>query len=130
MLFAAYILLAAYSVASTTLYSAMEDIGYESIQDKKRKRELEDENRPLMKNLFFLFPEGPQSPLGPHTNRWNKMKHDENRQYCKKLTHMFSWEILRLFEMCKNEIAAPRETSWRAPPKKILKEEGLAKLTI
>ena len=83
MLFAAYTLLAAYNVASTTLYSAMEDMNYISIRDKKRKRELEDENRPLMKN-FFIFPEGPQSPLGPHTNRWNTMTHDENRQYCKK----------------------------------------------
>ena len=49
MLFAAYILLAAYSVASTTLYSAMEEMGYISIRDKKRKRELEDEK-------LFYFP--------------------------------------------------------------------------
>jgi hypothetical protein len=69
-----------------------------------------------MKNLFN-FRERPIRPLGPGKNRWGQLVEDENREYCKKLTHMYSWEIEGLLELCKDDIEKARETSWRPKPK-------------
>lgn len=84
--------------------------------DRRRKRKFEDEKRSIMKNLF-TFREHPQVPLGPAINRFGSLVNDENRDYCKKLTHMYSWEIEELLEKCKPYIEAPRCTSWRPKPK-------------
>ena len=61
ILFAAYVLLAAFIAGSTSVHAATE-MAYETHQDRKRKRSREDENRPLMKNLF-VFNEAPQRTL-------------------------------------------------------------------
>ena len=115
ILFAAYVLLAAFIAGSTSLHAAME-MAYESNQDRKRKRIQEDENRPLMKNLF-VFNAAPQLPLGEYEDLWERFNKDPNRLYCKKLTHMFSWEILDLYALCKEQINLPRKTKWRKKPK-------------
>ena len=67
-----------------------------------------------MKNLWY-FRERPQHPLGPITDRWNRLIYDENRMYCKKLTHLYSWEIQALYVLCAEGISKPRGTSWRKP---------------
>lgn len=82
----------------------------ESDRNKKRKA-VEQESLPFMKNIY-RYHEGPQSPL-EYRDRFGMMTEDINRQYCKKLTHMYSWEIVELAEILKDDIEAPRETSWR-----------------
>ena len=85
------------------------------IQEKnKRKRELEE--RPIMENLCSRYLGKPQLPL-PYQDRFGNLCADPNRNYCKKLTHMFSWEILDLANLLKDEIEKPRETKHREPPK-------------
>lgn len=84
--------------------------------DARRKRKFADEQRSLMKNLF-TFRDRPQIPLGLATNRFGDLVADENRGYCQKLTHMYSWEIEALLDKCKPYIEAPRCTSWRPQPK-------------
>lgn len=39
---------------------------------------------------------------------------DPNRQYSKKLTHMFSWEITDLADLLESHILRPRLTVWRS----------------
>lgn len=81
----------------------------------RRKRKFEDEQRPLMKNLFN-FRHSPQAPLGPGRNRFGDLVADENRGYCQKLTHMYSWELEELLDRCEQYIIAPRVTKWRKKP--------------
>ena len=82
MLFAGYILLASCSAASAAMLAVIsEDDNFENSQQvRKRKRDMEDELRPLMKNLFD-FRHRPQFPLGPCTDRWGKLTLDESRLY-------------------------------------------------
>ena len=119
MWFAAFIFLTSLNAAHAALIPAImeEDLCFESYQSRKRKREIEDEVRPLMKNMFN-FVRAPQFPLGPSCNRWEKLTYDENRLYCKKLTHMYSWEIFQLHELCKEAIEKPRGTWWRKKKEK------------
>ena len=114
MLFAGYMLLSSCSAASAAMLAVIsEDKNFENSQQvRKRKREMEDELRPLIKNLF-AFRNRPQLPLGPFTDRWGKLSLDENRLYAKKLTHMFSWEIVDLHALCEHLILKPRKTDWR-----------------
>ena len=86
-----------------------------SLNTKSRKRELEEDTMPTMKNLFsFRFQ--PQHPL-PFRSRFGDLMRDPGRNYSRKLTHMFSWEIVDLAELCKTGIESARQTSWR--PKSI-----------
>ena len=104
-----------YSIqTSTTAIGEM--IFVETENDRSRKRKREDELRPLMKNLF-TFRDKPLVPLGPGKDRWGQMTEDTNRQYCKKLTHMYSWELESILEKCIDGIEGPRYTSWRPTPK-------------
>ena len=64
---------------------------------KRNEREIEDSERPLMKNLF-LFRERPQLPL-PYVDRVNALAADPGRSYSKKLTHMYEWEFDELCEI-------------------------------
>jgi hypothetical protein len=65
----------------------------------------------MMMNQVTKF----KSPLLPlsFTDSFGRMIEDPNRQYSKKLTHLYSWEIVELAELCKAEIELPRKTSWR-----------------
>ena len=81
---------------------------------KKRKRELDE--RPNMQNLCCRFLGKPQLPL-PYRDRFGNLCADPNRNYCKKLTHMYSWEILELAEILKEQIEKPRATKHKDPPK-------------
>ena len=82
-------------------------------QRKKRKREHE-----LMDNMQNMVPphSAPTIPI-PYRNRFGVLMADPNRQYVKRLTHMYSWEIVELAELLKPYISAPRTTSWRPTPK-------------
>lgn len=81
-----------------------------SIEKKRKRKRIEDE-LPYMKNLSKYLG-APQRPL-EYRDRFGSLMEDPNRDYCKKLTHMFSWEIIELAELCKFDIEAPRQTSWR-----------------
>ena len=105
-------------VTSVILTNKMESIAAwetffietDSQKRKKRKKE-ESEAMPIMKNLFS-FTGSPQLPL-QYRDRFGRMTEDPNREYCKKLTHMYSWEILDLAELVKDDIEFARETDWR-----------------
>ena len=105
--------------AAITLFSAANacnDIGNhifstETRQESKKRREAEVAQLPLMQNLYH-FREGPQVPL-PYRDRFGAIMKDPNRNYCRKLTHMFSWEILDLAYILKAEIESGRQSKWR-----------------
>ena len=84
--------------------------------EERKKRKLELEERPNMQKFCCRFLGKPQLPL-PYRDRFGNLCADPNRNYCKKLTHMYSWEILELAEMLKDEIEKPRETKHKSPPK-------------
>ena len=83
----------------------------EGSSDAKRRRQFEDEveEQALMKN-FRWIPSGRQLPL-VYRDKFGLMTEDPAREYCKKLTHMYSWEILELAELCRAEIEKPRHRS-------------------
>jgi len=82
---------------------------------QKRKRKQEDyEAMPLMANLY-RYREAGIIPL-PYIDRFGAMCADPGRQYCKKLTHMYDWEIEDLANELSAEISLPRQTSWRPAP--------------
>ena len=83
----------------------------DSESDRRRKRKLEHEALPFMQNKARVFG-APQLPLESR-DRFGRMVEDPNRNYCKKLTHMYSWEIQDLADLLKEEICAPRQTAWR-----------------
>ena len=61
------------------------------LERKRRREELGE--LPLMKNLFG-FRERPQQTLGPYRDAFGAMTTDVNRNYCQKLTHLYSWVLL------------------------------------
>jgi hypothetical protein len=111
---AAAVLLALLAAAFQTVSNYITAKSTSSIA-KSRKRALEADSMPTMKNLFsFRFKA--QTPL-PYRSRFGQLMQDPGRNYSKKLTHMFSWEIVDLAQLCKTRIEAPRQTSWRPKPK-------------
>ena len=84
-------------------------------KSKSKKRQLEEDTMSTMKNLFS-FRSKPQTPL-PFRSRFGELMSDPGRNYSRKLTHMFSWEIIDLADLCKSRIESARQTSWRPKPK-------------
>lgn len=80
------------------------------LERKRRREELGE--LPLMKNLFG-FRERPQQPLGPYRDAFGAMTTDVNRNYCQKLTHLYSWELLDLADLVRDDVEAARETNWK-----------------
>lgn len=99
-----------------TANAAVDEIFDESRESKRRRLKSQVEELPYMKNLSFRYWNGPQSPL-VYQDRYARLTADPGRQYCKKLTHLFDWEILDLAELLKLEIEKPRSTSWRPRPR-------------
>jgi hypothetical protein len=89
---------------------------------KKKRKKLEIEAQPWMANLYRYLDTRPQTPL-QYMDRWGRLIDDPNRQYSRKLTHMFSWEILDLAELLKSEIESPRLTIWRSAPSENLQRD-------
>ena len=58
---------------------------------RKRRKEMEDRCRNIMGNLY-TFHESPTIPIG-FRDRFEALVEDPARNYCRKLTHMFEWEI-------------------------------------
>ena len=97
------------------LVSAHAVLQNETEEQKRNKRKFEHEQQPLMKYLF-KFRGKPQVPLRLF-DRFGALMEDPNRQYCKKLTHLFDFEIVDLAALCENDIKAARETQYRKLPK-------------
>jgi hypothetical protein len=87
------------------------------VKSKKRKYYDEDlADLPLMRNKCIFVREGPQEPL-EYVDRLGRVMEDVNRNYSRKLTHMFSWEFYELAELLKDEINRPRCTRHKPQPK-------------
>ena len=84
--------------------------------EKRKKRRLEYESLPVMYNLPSTRDGPPVVPI-PYRDRFGNMTEDPNRDYVRKLTHMYSWEIVELAMKLKPLIEEPRQTSWRKKPK-------------
>lgn len=110
------VLLLTVSVVSTTVTAAVPVLLSDDTDHKRKKRQLELEDRALMENVCSRYLGKPQLPL-PYRDRVGNLCADPNRNYCKKLTHMYSWEFLELAELLKEEILKPRETKHKARPK-------------
>ena len=54
----------------------------------------------------------PMIPLS-HVDTFGNLNEDPNRNYCRKLTHLYSWEIQELADLLRVEIEKPRQTAWR-----------------
>ena len=54
----------------------------------------------------------PMIPLS-YIDTFENLIQDPNRDYCRKLTHLYSWEIQELADLLKEEIEKPRQTVWR-----------------
>lgn len=83
-------------------------------ETRRKKRKMEREALPHMRNICGH--ESPLLPLGPPKDRFGNLCADPNREYVKKLTHMYSWEVIALAELVQKYLEAPRETSWRPTP--------------
>jgi len=103
------------TVLLTTATSLSQDM--QKVRMKRKRREGELEERLIMKNLF-AFRESPQRPLGPCADRFGRMTEDANRQYCKQLTHLYSWEISELANLMKAEIEKPRAATMKCREEK------------
>jgi hypothetical protein len=103
------------TVLLTTATSLSQDM--QKVRMKRKRREGELEERLIMKNLF-AFRESPQRPLGPCADRFGRMTEDANRQYCKQLTHLYSWEISELANLMKDEIEKPRAATMKCREEK------------
>lgn len=74
-------------------------------EDRKRKeRQEEDEILPYMRNIYG-FQGAPQVPL-QYRDRFGIQVKDPQRNYCVKLSHMFSWEIVDLAHLLNQDILA------------------------
>ncbi len=73
----------------------------ETEAEKRRKRKQEHEALPFMQNKARFFGP-PQLPLA-YRDRFGQMIEDPNRNYCKKLTHMYSWEIQYVVSYTRNQ---------------------------
>ena len=100
-----------------------------TIFDRTDQREKEQEFNqllrdalPIMKKLFS-FRERPQLAIPNHDSLGN-LGEDPNRGYSRKLTHMFSWEIEDLADLCKNQILSTRQTIWRPPSNVAAQNDG------
>ena len=98
-----------------TANTAVDELFSESRESKRQRLKERVGELPYMKNLSFRYWNGPQAPL-VYQDRYARLIADPGRQYCKKLTHLFDWEILDLAELMKVEIERPRSTSWRPRP--------------
>jgi DDE superfamily endonuclease len=87
----------------------------ETDAERRRKRKAIEDTLPYMKNLYSYRGE-PRNALA-YRDRFGALADDPNRNYCKKLTHMYSWEILDLAELLKDAIEKPRQTRWRHRPR-------------
>jgi len=83
---------------------------------RRKKRKMENEGIPVMYHLPSTRDGPPVIPI-PHRDRFGKLTEDPNRDYVRKLTHMYSWEIVDLAMKLQPLIEAPRQTSWRKKPK-------------
>ena len=54
----------------------------------------------------------PMIPLS-YVDTFGNLIEDPNRDYCRKLTHLYSWEIQEIADLLKDEIEKPRQTAWR-----------------
>ena len=99
-----------------TAIAAFEELFGESQELKRRRLKERADELPYMKNLSFRYWNGPQAPL-VYRDRYARLIADPGRQYCRKLTHLFDWEILDLAELLKTEIEKPRSISWRPIPR-------------
>lgn len=100
-----------FTQVAITLIAGVSRIREETSYEQRLKRKRIEGELPYMRNLSKYLG-SPQRPL-EYRDRFGALMEDPNRDYCRKLTHMFSWEILELAEMCKDDIEAPRQTSWR-----------------
>ena len=66
-------------------------------QEEKRKRIREEvDGLPFMKNKFYW--RGVRRPL-EYSDRFGKVCADVGRDSCRKLTHLYEWELLTLAEL-------------------------------
>lgn len=94
----------------------------EDAKTTRRKRKRNEEERtfqPLMKTILNN-PAFHQAPLYPLERKEMiaQLLLDQNRNYSKTFTNLYSWELLELADLLKDKIEEPRNTIWRKKRKR------------